>query len=208
MRGGASNKNKGSDFERGVCKQLSLWWTEGKRKDVFWRTSGSGARASTRIKLHGEKTFGQHGDVQASDPDGQPLIDLCTIEIKKGYSKQTIFDLMDRLPTETKQPYKLFIQQARKDNADSDSHYWMLIAKRDYKTTMVIIPFTLYQKLKEDCPINRACPSFIMKIKIDKNISVFGTTLDEFFTWVDPSTIKDLELLKTWNEKEKLHGCI
>ena len=66
---------KGSQFERTVCKDLSLWWTKGKRDDVFWRTSGSGARAKTRSKT-GEKTFGQYGDVQATDPIGQPLICL------------------------------------------------------------------------------------------------------------------------------------
>ncbi len=58
---------KGSNFEREICKLLSLWWTNDKRDDIFWRTSGSGARATTRSKTK-QKTFGQYGDVQATDP--------------------------------------------------------------------------------------------------------------------------------------------
>ena len=103
-------KTKSSKCERDICKQLSLWWTGHKRDDVFWRTTTSGARATIRSK-RGRGTKNQYGDVQATDPIGQPLIDLCTIEIKKGYSRNSYFDLIDKLPNETKQPYKKFIQQ-------------------------------------------------------------------------------------------------
>ena len=36
---------KGSEFEREMCKCLSLWWTDSKRDDVFWRSAQSGGRA-------------------------------------------------------------------------------------------------------------------------------------------------------------------
>ena len=134
---------KGSSFERAICKQLSLWWTDNKRTDVFWRTSGSGNRATARSKK-GKKTFGQSADVQATDPIGQPLIDLCTIEIKKGYTRQTIFDLVDKLKNETKQPYKHFINQVIQDSEQAGSLFWMIIAKRDRKETLIIIPLSLY----------------------------------------------------------------
>ncbi|MEK0338471.1 MAG: hypothetical protein QQN41_13665, partial [Nitrosopumilus sp.] len=111
MRYNMGASHKGSQFERDICSKLSLWWTKGKSDDVFWRTPGSGARAKVRYKK-GKSSIGV-GDVQATDPIGQPLIDLCTIEIKKGYFKHTYFDLIDKLPNETKQPYRQFIQQAR-----------------------------------------------------------------------------------------------
>jgi len=41
---------KGSSFEREICTILSKWWTNNERDDVFWRTAGSGARATTRSK--------------------------------------------------------------------------------------------------------------------------------------------------------------
>ena len=40
---------KGGNFERNFCKNLSLWVSEGRYQDVFWRTRGSGGW-STRMK--------------------------------------------------------------------------------------------------------------------------------------------------------------
>lgn len=41
---------KGSVFEREICKALGRWWTDGERDDIFWRTAGSGARATCRLE--------------------------------------------------------------------------------------------------------------------------------------------------------------
>jgi len=81
-----ARSSKGSQFEREVSKELSLWWSGGTRLDIFWRTPGSGAMAKTRSKTGGS-ALGQHGDIQATDPIGQPMIDVCSIELKKGYFK-------------------------------------------------------------------------------------------------------------------------
>ena len=89
-------KSKGNSFERQICKQLSLWWSNGKSEDIFWRTASSGAMANIRSKSC-KKSFGQYGDIQAINPIGQPLIDVCTIELKRGYSKNTFADLMEPL---------------------------------------------------------------------------------------------------------------
>jgi len=75
---------KGGDYEREVCKQLSLWWTYHKRDDIFWRTAGSGARATTRMKKLME-THDSAGDVMALDPIGKPLTAQVLIEIKRGF---------------------------------------------------------------------------------------------------------------------------
>ena len=80
-----SKSQKGSAFERTISEQLSLWWSKNSRDDIFWRTSQSGGRATQRAK-QGKLTFGQYGDIQAIDPSGQPLLDLLTIELKRGYS--------------------------------------------------------------------------------------------------------------------------
>ncbi len=137
-----SSSQKGSSFERTICKQLSLWWTDGDRDDVFWRTSGSGARATMRSKS-GRGTKNQYGDIQATDPIGQPLIDLCTIEIKKGYGKYSYFDLIDKLPNETRQPYRKFILQAVDQCLEAGTKSWLLITKRDRKETVITMPISL-----------------------------------------------------------------
>src|SRR5271166_5739903 len=101
---------KGSQFERDICRKLSLWWTQDQSPPndaVFWRTSNSGGRATTRKKL-GKKTKGQYGDITAIDPIGQPLIDFVTIEIKRGYNKASIIDLLDKQGKGTSQYEKWF----------------------------------------------------------------------------------------------------
>ena len=136
---------KGSNFEREICKQLSLWWTDNKRDDIFWRTSGSGARATVRSKSK-KKTFGQYGDVQATDPIGQPLIDVCTIEIKRGYSKSTFADLIEESTTANAKPcmYANFIKQVKGDSKKANTPWWLLIVKRDRKKPIVIFPRILF----------------------------------------------------------------
>src|SRR4051812_44502266 len=85
---------KGQEFERTICKQLSSWWVP-NREDIFWRTSNSGGRATVRGKT-GKTTKGQYGDICATDPVGQPLIDTIMFELKRGYSQFSIMDVIDK----------------------------------------------------------------------------------------------------------------
>lgn len=147
MKKGAG-KNKGGTFERLVCKELSLWWTEGRRDDVFTRTASSGGRATQRSKKN-KTTFGQYGDIQAADPIGQPLIDLCVIECKDGYASNSIADLLDREPRH-RPLYEKFIEQARQSNFEAGSSFWLVIARRRGRQIMVYMcdDFRHYLKIK------------------------------------------------------------
>lgn len=79
MKPGAG-KRKGSAFEREVCKQLSLWITGGRRKDVFWRSAMSGGRATVGLKS--QQIIRQHGDICAVSPEGHNLSNEFYIECK------------------------------------------------------------------------------------------------------------------------------
>lgn len=137
-----SKSSKGSSFEREICTLLSKWWSNGKRDDIFWRTSGSGARATTRNKK-GKTTFGQCGDVQAVDPIGQPLLDVCSIELKRGYNKYSFMDLIDKPEKAKLQKYELFIKQSIKERKNAGVSFWILITKRDRRKPLVCIPEAL-----------------------------------------------------------------
>ena len=76
-----NSKQKGSQFEREICKKLSLWVSEGKRDDLYWRSAMSGGRATVRSKV-GKQTINQLGDITAIDPLGFPLTDKFVIECK------------------------------------------------------------------------------------------------------------------------------
>lgn len=184
--------NKGSPFERQLCKLLSLWWTDNKSDDIFWRTSGSGARAKTRGKK-GLSTFGQYGDMQATDPKGQPFIDVCNVEIKRGYSKSTFANLIDKRDISAKQIWEKFIQQAVTDNHYSKSYTWMLITKRDAKETLVFIPIHFHKRLREiGCHLQKITPCIYIRCRtFDGSIHLlYGTTLNAFLKKVTPKHIR------------------
>lgn len=74
-------KQKGASFERVVCKELSLWISGGKQKDLFWRSAMSGGRATLGF-ARGEKLSRQAGDISAVHPDGHQLTDAYYVECK------------------------------------------------------------------------------------------------------------------------------
>lgn len=137
---------KGFTFERWCCKQLSLWWTDGKRDDIFWRTAGSGARAKIRSKKN-KNTYGQYGDVTAIDPIGSPLIKMFTIELKRGYSKHTVADLLDKPPGAKKQKYEQWFEEIEKDASLSGSIFWILIVQRNRRLPIIFFPMLFVEKI-------------------------------------------------------------
>ncbi len=74
-------KGKGSEFERIICKQLSLWITHGAKRDCFWRSAMSGGRATI---AHGKgiDLRRQAGDISSVSPEGHALTDLFFVETK------------------------------------------------------------------------------------------------------------------------------
>jgi hypothetical protein len=80
MRNGGG-KQKGGEFEREICKLLSLWVTGNKHKDVFWRSAMSGGRATVAHK-RGDLLDYQGGDISSIHPDGHKLTAYFCIECK------------------------------------------------------------------------------------------------------------------------------
>jgi len=72
-----NSKPKGNAFERKICVALSLWVTQGARKDTFWRSAMSGGRATVR-----GLDVRQAGDVCAVAPEGHEFCDQFYVECK------------------------------------------------------------------------------------------------------------------------------
>lgn len=107
MKKGAG-KQKGSGFEREVCKSLSLWMTHGKRDDIFWRTAMSGGRATISSKRPRcgrlwelSRRGAQVGDICAIHPLGHALTSRFLLECKyyKNLSIQSFFMVGEGLLT-------------------------------------------------------------------------------------------------------------
>lgn len=64
-----NGKQKGASFERTVCKQLSLWISNGLHEDLLWRSAMSGGR-STVAFAKGKRLAAQAGDISCIHPMG------------------------------------------------------------------------------------------------------------------------------------------
>lgn len=180
---------KGSAFERQVCKDLTSWWLQDAAADVcFWRTAGSGGRATFR-KRTGKSTTSAHcGDIAAIDERGKPLMDLFTFELKNGYTGATLHALLDDPhPKATKAAtWKAWIAQAEQSRIASGSHHWAIIHHRPKRKTVMMVPyevFTLLADTELDTPA--------MTLHLDgEHYSTF--LYDEFLDGVTPDDIKDI----------------
>lgn len=135
----AGGMRKGGPFEREVCRLLSNWWTDGDADDCFWRSSGSGARATSRGKK-GKATTGHRGDITCASADAQPLTDLILFELKRGYSRHTIADLLDAPPKAKEQTYEGWFRKAELSAFAAQVPYWMVIVRRDRRETLCFFP--------------------------------------------------------------------
>lgn len=80
MRPGGG-KAKGAEFEREVCRRLSIWVSKGRYEDVFWRASMSGGRA-TIAQQQGRRLGAQENDLSAIRKEGIALLATFTVECK------------------------------------------------------------------------------------------------------------------------------
>jgi hypothetical protein len=80
MRPGGG-KEKGSSFERVVCKDLSNWVTNNTRGDLFTRNVISGG-SFTNAVAKGSKDHGMPGDIMANHPLAYTFLQLFMVECK------------------------------------------------------------------------------------------------------------------------------
>lgn len=212
-----AKSKKGPKFERDICKQLSLWWTNGKRDDVFWRTSGSGARATTRMKQK-ECTAFSAGDLGCIDPVGIPFIEQNLVEIKRGYTdtykavknKKTGkwgvrktnpgIDLLACLDS-PKNKKNLLIdwwKKAEKEMIDHNRHRIFIIFKRDRKETCITMRNASLKILVQ----NHTVPNKIF-IKIGYQLLVL-IKLEDFLKFCNPSVFKTPKRLGNAPPKRRL----
>lgn len=195
--------NKGSSFERFISEKLSLWWTENKRTDIFWRSSNSGGRATARKKV-GKETSGQYGDLAAIDPIGSPLLKVCAIELKRGYSGHTISDLLDLPATATQQIYEEWFEKVIRSHTHASSFAWMLLVRRDRREAFCFIPNNLWVALRnvgamKKLPFPLLSLTCMLRLKEGKKVitasqgeTIIGFKFDDFLEETTPKHILDI----------------
>ncbi len=200
-----AHRGKGGKYERAICKEFSMWWTNGKDDSCFWRSSTSGGRATVRSKT-GRKTRGHYGDMAATSRLGCELIDVCVAEIKCGYSRRTssIGDVLDAPLVGAPQLWEEWFWQASVAWRASGSFAWLLIQKRDGRQPLLFMPSFLYKQLRKvgafadvPSPLLKYSGQFRRRIDLgnkkfrEEKVSgtIIGMRLEAFFLGVTPNQV-------------------
>lgn len=195
-----SGARKGGTYERVIARQLSEWFSEGRRSDIFWRIPGSGGRATRRGRRN-ECTSGQYGDIEATHPKAVPLLRMFTVEVKSGYNRFTPFDLIDRPQDAAIQIYESWIIQAMEASEYAKTPLWLIISRRDRHSAVVCFPQNLLTRLaSKNCEsfhrLLAVTPRMQMTVLIRKTQQITLTTtavimkLDDFFLACSPRDIR------------------
>lgn len=195
--------NKGSPFERQICGELSYWWTKDKNASVFWRTAGSGGRATVRGKK-GKDTSSHAGDICSTDSTSSVMTKLITMELKRGYNSKTIMDLLDCSPHSAKQSFQLWIEQAMQSSKNAKTPFWIIIHKRDRRDILVYFPIQLYYKINKELPLERRIlPLGVFNIS-NLKVNIVVLRWSTFLDWTTPTVLKTI--LKRIREKNGKDG--
>ncbi|RJQ26098.1 hypothetical protein C4577_04150 [Candidatus Parcubacteria bacterium] len=190
---------KGGAYERELCKIISLWWSNNEHDDLFWRTSGSGGRATVRGRK-GKTTRNHCGDICNTDAIGEPLIKTITFESKRGYSRDTIADLMDCPKNSALQTYEDWFEQAETSRKNSGSYAWLIIARRDRREPLVYMPSYLWTALREAGALKKALPLPLLSLTTNlrssdgtiKEETIIGIHFNKFLEDTEPKHILQL----------------
>ena len=185
--------NKGAEFERDICKILSLWWSNTERDDIFYRTSGSGSRATVRRKK-GMRTADSTADIMATHESGKPLTKTCIFELKRGFSEKhkrtalglEVLTILDKQP-KAKDPVLLqWWEKIEKERKAARRRFSFIIFRRDQKLSCMVMSYKTFNFLSkrngvfDDIIISVHLPS-VKKIE-----SLVIVKLDDFLNWCQP----------------------
>ncbi len=170
-------KLKGGEFERDVCKKLSLWLSDGKNQNLLWRSAMSGGRATIQLRK-GDKAVAQSGDISAISEEAFAFINAFSVECKSYkdiYLQNMVWDGKEGMPYFWQQTY---------DAAESSSKFPILIAKQNRRKEII-------------CLDRRGRDMFTIPMRArvywshDPTMSLVGIyQFSEFIDRVDPKSLK------------------
>ena len=177
---GRQNKGKSGQFERDTCRQLSKWWTGGKRDDVLCRTAGSGGRATVRA-AKGVSTANSAGDIGYLDVDAEPLLRAFTFELKKGYPAASMLRLIDSPLVPGPKNLPGWFAQARAESKLANSLSWAVIHGPPRKPTLIYLPAAHFLKILElSSELTHGAYAIIRAPGMAGGLGVAVTMLDNF----------------------------
>jgi len=172
---------KGAQAERDVSRELSLWWSNGEREDLIWRTAGSGARFTARSK-QGKNTANSAGDFCFIDSIAKPLFDLLVIENKVGYT--STIDPLSQVDGIKADVLDTWLKKAYLECQQTKRHYPIVIFKRNRKERCVLMPVQLFNDIAQ-----LSGPATFPRMMLLPQRTVI-LRLSSFFLWCRPNCIQ------------------
>ena len=182
---------KGDNFEREVCRLLSIWWTDGTNDDVCWRNR-------TRRTSKTPKAEKQLGDLIPTHPTFIPFTGVFNVELKTGYKKtkggsrykQVPWDLLDLIDSKDEgKVFKAFWAQTVLD-ARISQRFPLLIFKRDYHTPVVAIWTSHFNKLRSIIGEPKKMDMIRIYPKNNDIDTIHLFAFHKFFNWLHPDAVK------------------
>jgi len=167
------SKAKGSQFERDVCKMLSVWIQGTEKPYLFWRMPASGGLA-TISELNKDLS----GDIMPLDEDIKKWWPF-SIECKNGYPNTSFWQHFKGLKNFN---IELFWRQCI-DDAKKANKYPMLIYRKKGKKPIVGISEYVYKTLRPNLPF--------IALNFTGMEMLFFFDMEQFFKDISPNEIKE-----------------
>ena len=134
------NASKGGDFEREICRFLTVWCGGDPKKPYFWRQPASGGMFTRNADDN------MSGDIRSIRPEGDFLTKYISLELKNGYPKAS-FDY--HLKCNKSDGIREHWQQCVDDAGGSNKMPLLIYRKKGIKPIFVGISTPLYKEFKK-----------------------------------------------------------
>ncbi len=188
----ANGKAKGSEFEREICKYLSVWINGIEKPYIFWRSPSSGALATIAESMDAS------GDIIALRPEGKFLTDRFSLELKNGYPDA---DFEKHFKDTKNNTIEDFWKQCTRD-ARKVKKWSMLIFKKKGCQTIIGIESLISLLYFKDINLKSITLTFDKK---DNLPSIIFYDFKQFFNTVTPKMIENISIIEEEkNEKRNI----
>jgi hypothetical protein len=177
--------SKGGAFERRICRRISECWAPDADDCIFWRTAGSGGRATVR-KRKGKATAAAHcGDLAAIDERGADLTRLITWELKAGYPRASLHALLDRPTSAAPQLYEEWIAQAIAAANAARTPHWAIVHAKTRREITLVGPSALF----DDLEFWRGKVQPMMRLYLP-SLQLTAVPFEQFLAYVKPEFVQ------------------
>jgi len=190
---------KGSNFERDMCKGMSLWISHGTRVDVFMRNRVRVTEATPNRER-------QLSDLTSNVIEGIYYTSLFVTECKTGYSKtrkgkrtkNIPWDLLDLIDSPKRDSNKVLLNFWDQVYTDAQlcGKYPLLLFKRDFHVECACVDVRsrnlIYDYCGSDKHIPHLCYSDLEMLDKWQTKHLYIYRLEDFLNWFNPDIIETM----------------